>query len=111
MKYLEDSFTVLKDRSVQRYNQLKDVSTAYDKKIKDLEKQKEEGKGTKETDDLLKAFKTNKDINDKVLSRAEQDNEMINGDQSKTVTTSTGFQNPYGDIKSLRYKVDNGMAS
>ena len=36
---------------------------------------------------------------------------MINGDQSKTVTTSTGFQNPYGDIKSLRYKVDNGMAS
>ena len=111
MKYLEDSFTVLKDRSVQRYNQLKDVSTAYDKKIKDLEKQKEEGKGTKEIDDLLKAFKTNKDINDKVLSRAEQDNEMINGDQSKTVTTSTGFQNPYGDIKSLRYKVDNGMAS
>ena len=111
MKYLEDSFTVLKDRSLQRYNQLKDLSTAYDKKIKDLEEKKKNGKGTKETDDLIKAFTTNKEINDKVLSRAEQDNEMINGDQSKTVTTSTGFQNPYGDIKSLRYKVDNGMAS
>jgi hypothetical protein len=60
---------------------------------------------------MLKVFKTNKEINDKVLSRAEQDNEMINGGESKTATTSTGFQNPYGDIKSLRYKVDNGMAS
>jgi hypothetical protein len=31
--------------------------------------------------------------------------------ESKTATTSTGFKNPYGDIESLRYKVDNGMAS
>jgi hypothetical protein len=111
MKYLEDSFNVLKEKSVARYNQLRDNSTAYDKRIKDLEEQKKNGKASPEVDEMLKVYQTNKEINDKVLSRAEQDNEMINGGESKTTTTSTGFQNPYGDVKSLRWKVDNGMAS
>ena len=26
--------------------------------------------------------------------------------ESSTTTTSTGFKNPYGDIESLRYKVN-----
>jgi len=51
-----------------------------------------------------------KQINDTILERTEKENsEMSAG--SSTATTSTGFQNPYGDIKSLRWKVDNARAS
>jgi hypothetical protein len=53
----------------------------------------------------------NKEIVDKVLLRAEEQVKELNGGQSSTATTTTGFVNPYGDLKSLRWKVDNGMAS
>lgn len=111
MKYLEESFNVLKEKSVARYNALKDRSTEYDNKIKNLEKQIKDGNASPDVAKDLKNYQEGKAINDKVLARAEQDHEMINGDESGTSSTSTGFQNPYGDLKSLRWKVDNGMAS
>ena len=110
MKYLENSFNVLKAQSAVRYLGLKERSLSYDAKIKDLESQVEKGTASPEVKLMLSQYKMNKDINDQVLVRAEDEQKELSSGQS-TATTSTGFVNPFGDIKSLRYKVDNGMAS
>jgi hypothetical protein len=110
MKYLENSFNVLKAQSAVRYLGLKERSLSYDAKIKDLENQVEKGTASPEVKLMLSQYKMNKDINDQVLVRAEDEQKELSSGQS-TATTSTGFVNPFGDIKSLRYKVDNGMAS
>ena len=110
LKYLENSFNVLKAQSAVRYLGLKERSVSYDAKIKDLESQVEKGTASPEVKLMLSQYKMNKDINDQVLVRAENEQKELSSGQS-TATTSTGFVNPFGDIKSLRYKVDNGMAS
>lgn len=111
MKYLENSFNVLKEKSDLRYKQMQATNTVYENSIKDLETQIANGTASPNAKLMLAQYKMNKDINDKVLARAEAESKMLNGGQSSTATTTTGFVNPYGDIKSLRYKVDNGMAS
>jgi hypothetical protein len=111
LKYLENSFNVLKEKSTIRYKGLQENSKAYDNKIADIEKQIKNGKASPEALQALEQYKMNKEINDKVLARAEQEQKDLNGGQSSTPTTSNGFVNPYGDLKSLRWKVDNGMAS
>ena len=111
LKYLENSFNVLKEKSTIRYKGLQENSKSYDNKIADIEKQIKDGKASPEALQALEQYKMNKEINDKVLARAEQEQKDLNGGQSSTPTTSNGFVNPYGDLKSLRWKVDNGMAS
>jgi hypothetical protein len=111
MKYLENSFGVLKAQNDLRYKQLQENSKTYDARIADLQKQVTDGTASPETKLQIEQLKMNKDINDKVLVRAQTENEMLNGGQSKSDPASTGFKNPYGDIKSLRNKVDSGMAS
>lgn len=111
LKYLEDSFNTLKQASVIRHKQLVEQAGAYDKRMADLQKQVDNGTASPDVQAELAKYKLNKDINDKVLARSEEEQNMLNGDSSSTVTTSTGFKNPYGDIESLRWKVDNGMAS
>jgi D-ribose pyranose/furanose isomerase RbsD len=110
MKYLENSYNMLKAQNVARYQALKAQSVSYDTKIQDIEKQIKDGTASPEAQAALQQYKMNKDINDQVLARAENEQKELSTSQS-TETTTTGFINPYGDIKSLRYKVDNGMAS
>jgi hypothetical protein len=110
MKYLENSYNMLKAQNVARYQALKAQSVSYDTKIQNIEKQIKEGTASPEAQAALQQYKMNKDINDQVLARAENEQKELSTGQS-TETTTTGFINPYGDIKSLRYKVDNGMAS
>lgn len=111
MKYLEDSFNVLKQQSVARYKGMQQQSRAYDAKIADLEKQIKDGTADPDTEAQLENLKMNRDVNNKNLERAKQSAEMLDDGQSSTPSTSSGFKNPYGDIKTLRMKVDNGMAS
>jgi hypothetical protein len=111
MKYLEDSFNTLKQNSIIRHKQLVAQAGAYDKRMQDLQKQVDNGTASPDVEAELAKYKLNKDINDKVLARSEEEQKQLNGDSSSTLVTSTGFKNPYGDIESLRYKVDNGMAS
>ncbi len=110
MKYLENSYNMLKAQTVARYQGLKAQSASYDAKIQNIEKQIQNGTASPEAKAALEQYKMNKDINDQVLARAENEQKELSTGQS-TETTTTGFINPYGDIKSLRYKVDNGMAS
>ena len=111
MKYLENSFTTLKQASAIRHKQLVAQAGAYDKKMADLQKQVDGGTASPDVEAQLAQYKLNKEVNSKVLTRSEEEQNMLNGDSSSTVVTSTGFKNPYGDTESLRWKVDNGMAS
>jgi hypothetical protein len=110
MKYLEESYNLLKQDNVRRYNQLKNDSQVYDAQIASVEKAIKNGTAQPGSDAFLAQLREAKGINDSVLSRVEAQNEQLS-DKDGTATTSTGFQNPYGDIQSLRYKVDNGMAA
>jgi len=110
MKYLENSFNLLKQEQVQRYENLQDASTTYDNKIKDIQNQINKGNKDPKLKAYLDRLTDAKSINDSVLQRVQKDVDSLS-EKSSTSSTSTGFQNPYGDIKSLRWKVDNGMAS
>jgi len=107
MKYLEDKFNVLKDQSIAQYDHLNEVNTNYDAQLLDLEKQKKENKGGPNIDKEIAQLKLNKDINTKVLNRAKTNADIM----KETVDADGKFKNPYGDLKSLRWKVDNGMAA
>jgi hypothetical protein len=111
MKYLEDSFNILKEKNVARYKALQQSSNVLETNIKDIETQIRNGTAGPGAKEQLAQYRMNKDIADKVLQRAEAQQKELNGGQSSTTTTTTGFVNPYGDLKSLRWKVDNGMAS
>lgn len=111
MKYLENGFNTLKQQSDQRYRSLQENSSVYDSKIKDLEDQVANGTASPQVKQQLAQYKLNKEIVDKVLARAKEENDIMNMDEDTYGSTSNGFINPYGDIKSLRFKVDNGMAS
>lgn len=111
MKYLENGFNVLKQQSDLRYRSLQESTSVYDSKIKDLEDQVANGTASPQVKRELEQYKLNKEIAEKNLARAKEENDIMNMDEGTYGSTSNGFINPYGDIKSLRFKVDNGMAS
>jgi hypothetical protein len=94
------------DEDDQESSSLEEKNTTYDAKLLDLEQQKKDKKGGPDIDKEIAQYKLNKDINTKVLNRAKQSLDIFNENDG-----STDFKNPYGDLKSLRWKVDNGMAS
>jgi len=111
MKYLENQFNVLKAQNNLRYMQLQENQGTYDKRIADIQKQIDNGTAGPDAKIQLEALKMNKDINSQVLERAKKENDLLNGGQVNNSSGSNGFKNPYGDIESLRFKVDNGVAS
>jgi hypothetical protein len=111
MKYLENNFNILRKQSEKRYKGIQQASNIYDNKIKDLENQIKNGTASPNAQVLLDNYIEGRDINNSVLERAKKDYDIMSSGESNTATTSTGFKNPYGDIESLRYKVDNGTAS
>jgi hypothetical protein len=106
MKYLETNFNMLKEQNQRRFQALKQESEGYSAKIADIKKQVENGTASPTAQQALRQYEEAKQINDAVLTRTEKENSELS-----TGSTSTGFQNPYGDIKSLRWKVDNARAS
>jgi hypothetical protein len=111
MQYLQESYDMLKEQSQQRYKQLQDQSTYYSSMIADIEKQVANGTASPRAKQALAQYKSAKETNDKVLARADENNNNLNGDDQNATANTSGKINPYGDLKSLRWKVDNGMAS
>jgi polyhydroxyalkanoate synthesis regulator phasin len=109
MEYLETNFNRLKAQNIARFNALKATSASYDAKMQNIKNQIDKGQASPDAKLAYDQYKMNKDINDEVLARAEQEQKELSSGQN--AASSTGFINPYGDIKSLRYKVDNAMAS
>jgi len=104
LKYLETQFNRLKQENETRYKSLRSNSNAYDAKIADLKKQVENKTAAPGTLEQIKVLEMNKNINDSVLKNVEDQSEELNEDERN-------LKNPYGDVKSLRWKVDNAMAS
>lgn len=109
MQYLQTNYTMLKEQQRLRYEQMEEENSVYDAKIKDVEKQLETKKSAQLTS-YLNQLKTAKQTNQAVLDRVAADNEAL-AEQDGTATTTTGQENPYGDLRSLRWKVDNAVAS
>lgn len=110
MKYLEDSFNILKKQRETQYNRMEKNSKVYDERIKNLETLIAKKQAPVDAEEKLETLRENKKINDDVLTRIKTESDMFSNTNS-TATTSSGFVNPYEDINTLRYKVDAGMAS
>ena len=108
MQYLQDNFKMLKEDIQRQYKSAQNVSTSYDQKIKKTEESIKDGTAREGTEQYLQTLIENKAINDKVLERFNDQNDEFLTSQSSG-DSSTGFVNPYGDVKSLRNKVDNGI--
>lgn len=108
MDYLKDKYEYLKRMNRGRQMQLENQSTVYANGLKTLEKKYAQ---TKDPAILasIEQFKYNKSIVDKSLQMSKAS--FSEPDDNSTLTTTGGFVNPYGDIATLRRRVDSGMAN
>jgi D-ribose pyranose/furanose isomerase RbsD len=110
MKYLSDNYTILKAENDARKKQLEKNSQVYDNKAKQVTQAIESGSSTPDTESYLERISHATAVNSAVLATTDATVSALST-STGTLTTSTGFTNPYGDIESLRNKIDNGMAS
>ena len=109
MSYLQNAYGVLAQENIQRYNQLAQDDVVYTNKIADIEKQISNGNKSPELQQALAQLKQGQGVNAAILKRYENIKSEIEGNSTPNTTGSAN--NPYGDIESLRWKVDNGMAA
>ena len=110
MKYLSDNYTILKAENDERKKQLEKNGQVYDNKAKQVTQAIESGSSTPDTESYLERISHATAVNSAVLATTDAIATSLSTNTG-TLTTSTGFTNPYGDIESLRNKIDNGMAS
>jgi len=111
MKYLEDAYGKMKKATEARHADYQDSSKAYDAKIEDIKKQINAKGKDPILERQLKQYESNKQINDEVLASLSEQVERFNNAYSSSGNTSTGWHNPYKDINTLRYIVDNSMSN
>lgn len=105
MKYLQDKFNIMKVQNQAAYKQLQEQKVVYDNKIKDIKAQIDAGNKDPRLQKQLDQYVMNQEINDQVLERVRKENDLMNTNQG------TDANNPYGDLRSFRYKVDSGVAA
>ena len=110
MKYLSESYNMLKAENDARKIELEKNSKVYDKKAGEVERAIENNSATPDSASYLERLNQARNVNSTLLSSTDNHVNSLST-QTGTATTSTGFENPYGDIESLRYKVDNAMAA
>ena len=111
MDYLQKNYENLARQTKFRYQKLSDENVVAKNQIAEIERKIANGTALPGAQKDLRQLKQNQEITESVLSRVSNLNEQLDGAGSETATTSNGFRNPYGDIESLRAKVDAGMAS
>jgi hypothetical protein len=110
MSYLSESYKVLKTEADARKVELERQNNVHDTKIDVVKKAISTGSATPNSNSYLARLEEAKKINSTLLVSTDANVSSLST-QSNTATTSTGFENPYGDIESLRWKVDNAMAA
>ena len=105
MSYLQDKFNIMKIQNQAAYKQMQEQSSVYDNKIADIKGQIDAGNKDPRLQKQLDQYVMNKEINDQVLDRVKKENDLLNTNQGSDPN------NPYGDIRSFRYKVDSGVAA
>ena len=108
MDYLKDKYEYLKQRNLGRQMQLENQSTVYNNALKVLQTKYDKSKDPAILNSI-EQLKYNKGIVDKSLSLSKASFSVSSDDS--TLTTTGGFVNPYGDVNTLRRRVDAGMAN
>jgi hypothetical protein len=111
IKYLQEQIENQSIKMKQRYDNYRERSQVYAKQIETIEKNIAAGKAEPGSSKFLSELKSNKQIADVALQRLEESKEQLEGSESSTLNTNNGFRNPYGDIETLRRKVDGAVAN
>lgn len=111
IRYLSEQLDNQALKTKMKYDELNDRSRVYTNKINTLQKQLDNNTAKPGTEKLLAELKSNKQINDTALGRWNEVLEQLKGSESSTLSTSNGFRNPYGDLETLRRKVDGAVAN
>lgn len=111
IRYLQEQLENQGLKMKQRYDSYRERSSVYQNNIAAIEKSIAQGKAKPGAERMLRELKSNKQINDVALQRLEEVKEQIEGSESSTLNTNNGFRNPYGDIETLRRKVDGAVAN
>jgi hypothetical protein len=110
MKYLQENFENFAKQQKLDFENQQDNLKVINNSIADLEKQEAAGRITDAGKKALREYKYAQEIVQTNLTRAEKLNEELNIDIGVS-NIGKGFQNPYGDIETLRRKVDSAMAN
>jgi hypothetical protein len=110
MSYLSESYKMLKAENDARLAKLQQNDKVYTKKTNDVEEAIEKNNATPNSNSYLDRIRQAKEVNNAVLSNTEN-NVKVLSNKPNSASLNTGFENPYGDLESLRWKVDNAMAS
>jgi hypothetical protein len=111
MNYLEDAYGKMKKATVERHADYQNISKVYDAKVKDIKNQIATKGSNPALENQLRQYESNKQINDEILGGLSEQVERFNNAYSSSGNTSTGWHNPYKDVNTLRYIVDNSMAN
>lgn len=110
MKYLEDNFNILKRQNQKYYSRLQADADEKNKLITKIEEKYKNKELTVQQAMYLDDLKYNRDINLETLEKIKKEYGEFNSSGNSTGSTNSGFNNPYGDVQTLRRKVDGGMA-
>jgi hypothetical protein len=111
IRYLQEQLENQGIKLKKQYEGYRERSNVYQNNIAKLESDIAAGKAKPGAEKMLRELKSNKQINDVALQRLEEVKEQIEGSESSTLNTNNGFRNPYGDIETLRRKVDGAVAN
>jgi|LakMenE18May11ns_1017448.scaffolds.fasta_scaffold9959403_3 hypothetical protein len=110
-EYLTKQYNNISQYSKQRYENSKNEQTVNSNREQEVTKSIESGDANINTNAYLEQLKKNIAVTDAVLANDETVNNIVNTPNSRTLSTTTGDNNPFSDIASLRQKVDVGTAS
>lgn len=111
IRYLSEQLDNQALKTKMKYDELNDRSRVYTNQINKLQKQLDNNTAKPGTQQLIAELKSNQQINDTALGRWNEVLEQLKGSESSTANTSNGFRNPYGDLETLRRKVDGAVAN
>lgn len=110
MDYLQKNYKMLVGMNTQEKAKLEEAQRMDNAKSKEVEERIKNGNARPNAESYLENVLESLNVNTSLYKKEEALSEDL-GTGSATLTTSSGFKNPYGDIDSLRRKVDAGMAS
>ena len=109
--YLSQQYETIRTYSQNRYDNDKDEDDVVTNKTNATIKKLEDGEANVNTNPYLELLKRDKGISSTNLSNSESVNNEVNNANTGNLSISTGNDDPFSDIESLRQKVDNGTAS
>ena len=110
-KYLSNSLSMLKSQNQLQIRSLENEKSVYQKNLTDLEKLSAQGQGSPDTQNAIDQLKTAISQTDTRLNGSKEDLNLVSDNLNRTLTTVGGSKLSMDDLQSIRFRVDNAMAS